>query len=277
MTPPSRTSPNSRTSVSTPSPTAIRRLRRADRARRDNVHGAYGLLATIADELQIAKLPLAAAVAAASPTPQRARRHEARSPLRRRSGCSASCSFLEFLIDQIGAGPAVESWQGPLSEEHDFVFDAVHLEVKTTTSEQRRHMMNGLTQLVPLQGVPLSLLSVQLTRSTHERWSHPVTDRGAGRARSLAATSADRQMLDSVRLGRTRTPSSTRPSGPSEPQPRAYEVDDAFPAMTPDRVGPVSPELRASVGRLVQSRRHRLEPRLAARSALAGSSTSKED
>ena len=35
-------------------------------------------------------------------------------------------------------------------------------------AEQRRHMMHGFTQLVPLRGVPLSLVSIQLTRSNSE-------------------------------------------------------------------------------------------------------------
>ena len=92
--------------------------------------------------------------------------------------------FLEFLIHQIGAGPAISAWQGPLSEEHDFTFDSVHVEVKSTSSERRRHIINGLDQLVPLRGVPLSLLSIQFTRTSPTGGrtrgpprSGPLTDR----------------------------------------------------------------------------------------------------
>jgi len=98
-----------------------------------NAHGAYGLLATIADELQIDKLPLAAAVAAGVARHRNVFASRGALTPEKEVGLFGELLFLEFLIHQIGAGPAVDAWQGPLSEEHDFVFDAIHIEVKTTT------------------------------------------------------------------------------------------------------------------------------------------------
>ena len=131
-----------------------------------SVHGAYGLLATIADELQIEKMPLAAAVAAGVARHRDIFASRGAMTTEKEVGLLGELLFLEFLIHQIGAGPAISAWQGPLSEEHDFTFDSVHVEVKSTSSERRRHIINGLDQLVPLRGVPLSLLSIQFTRTS---------------------------------------------------------------------------------------------------------------
>jgi hypothetical protein len=130
-----------------------------------NIHGAYGLLAVIADELQIEKSPLAVAVAVGV--------EQYKDMLTARGGLTAEeeigligeLLFLDHLFCTIGSGPAVEAWKGPVSEEHDFVFDGFDLEVKTTVSERRRHMIAGLAQLVPRKDALLTLLSIQITRA----------------------------------------------------------------------------------------------------------------
>ena len=205
-----------------------------------NVHGAYGLLATIADELQIARAPLAAAVASA------VARHKdvlaARGGLttEREVGLYGELLFLEYLIHAIGAGPALASWQGPLSEEHDFVFDNIHLEVKTTSAERRRHVIHGLPQLVPLRGVPLSVLSIQLTRGTPD----------AGRALpGLVAHARKIAGGHVVALDRCLEILGWKPDDSDlyptfwtlRTQPRAYDVKGDFPAMTPGSIEPVVP------------------------------------
>lgn len=205
-----------------------------------NVHGAYGLLATIADELQLANLPLAAAVATG------VARH--RSVLASRSGLTTEKEvglfgellFLEFLIHQIGAGTAVAAWQGPLSEEHDFTFDTVHIEVKTTSGERRNHSINGLTQLVPLRRVPLSLLSIQLTRSS------------PGGGRTLPQIIADVRTIAGghcVRVDAMLTAFGWCHEDANlhatywtlRSAPRAYAVRGEFPVMTPDLLAPIVP------------------------------------
>jgi len=56
------------------------------------------------------------------------------------------------------------AWRGGLREEHDFGFQAVDVEIKTTSGERRQHWINGLGQLVPTGETALWLLSVQITR-----------------------------------------------------------------------------------------------------------------
>jgi hypothetical protein len=53
------------------------------------------------------------------------------------------------LLMTVGETIAVQSWRGPLAEEHDFGFWDADAEVKTTTAESRRHWISNLTQLVP--------------------------------------------------------------------------------------------------------------------------------
>jgi len=201
----------------------------------DNLHGAYGLLASIADQVQLEGEPLAAAVATAIAKHRSMFAGKAALSQDKEVGLFGELLMLEYLIDKIGAGPAVESWQGPLNEEHDFVFSDVHLEIKTTSGEQRRHMMHGFMQLVPLRGVPLSLVSIQLTRSNHK----------GGRTLS--------QMVSSLRAKsgghRPKVDDALEVWGWKDEdaelyttfwtkrhEPRAYDVDDRFPALTLDRL-----------------------------------------
>lgn len=208
----------------------------------DNVHGAYGLLASIADHVQLEGAPLAAAVATAIADHRDVFAGRAALSQDREVGLFGELLVLEHLIDKIGAGPGVASWQGPLREEHDFVFDDVHLEVKTTTGEQRRHMVHGFTQLVPLRGVPLSLVSVQLTRSNHE----------GGRTLSQlisqlrAQAGGHRPKVDDALdlLGWVDEDAGLYTTfWTKRSEPRAYDVDDRFPALTVDRLAPVVPNL----------------------------------
>src|SRR5207302_797447 len=60
-------------------------------------------------------------------------------------------------------GEAVASWRGPAAEEHDFGLPQFDVEVKTTTSERRRHWITSLTQLMPTRSRPLWLISIQVT------------------------------------------------------------------------------------------------------------------
>ncbi|SKF90424.1 Uncharacterised protein [Mycobacteroides abscessus subsp. bolletii] len=205
-----------------------------------SVHGAYGLLATIADELQLEKLPLAAAVAAGVSRHRSVFASRGAMPTEKEVGLLGELLFLEFLICQIGAGPATAAWQGPLSEEHDFTFDSVHVEVKTTSGERRRHVINGLDQLVPLSGVPLSLLSIQLTRTAPQVGR--TLPQVVAQTRNIAGghqVSVD-SMLAS--FGWQDDDADLYPTfWALRSQPRAYNVKGDFPAMTSDLVRPLVP------------------------------------
>lgn len=205
-----------------------------------NVHGAYGLLATVADGLQIEKLPLAAAVAVGVARHRDVLAGRGALTIEKEVGLFGELLFLEFLIDAIGSGPAVKSWQGPASEEHDFTFESLHVEVKTTSGERRKHVIHGLEQLVPLRGIPLSLLSIQLTRSVA----------GAGRTLPQLVAQVRKDaggyrptvdaMLDSFGWRNDDADLYSTFWTPRS-EPRAYAVSSDFPAMTHATVGATVP------------------------------------
>lgn len=154
---------------------------------------------------------------------------------------------LRHVIASQGEIDAMAAWLGPLAEEHDFGFPAFDAEVKTTKSESRIHLIGSETQLEPSPGRPLRLISIQLTRAGN-----------AADGFTLAALILDiRSSLDQTRrtfdlaleglgwhdadadLYRNRYQLRTVP--------RAYDVDDDFPAITSARLDAVIPN-RSHVG-----------------------------
>lgn len=201
----------------------------------DNLHGVYGLLTSIADQLQLEQEPLAAAVVSEIEKHRSMFAGTAGLSQEKEVGLFGELLVLEYLIKNIGAGPAVASWQGALSEEHDFVFAEVHLEIKTTSSEQRRHMMHGFTQLVPLQDVPLSLVSIQLTKSSPDGGRTLSQLVSQIRAKAGGYRPAVDEALHAIgwRINEFQlyTIFWTKRN-----EPRAYDIDDRFPALTLERL-----------------------------------------
>ncbi|MFV8395329.1 PD-(D/E)XK motif protein [Corynebacterium hindlerae] len=60
---------------------------------------------------------------------------------------------------------AVAAWLGPLAEEHDFTFATCDIEVKTTSSEERSHIISSLSQLQATLGKNLLFASLQVTKT----------------------------------------------------------------------------------------------------------------
>ncbi|TYQ14266.1 UNVERIFIED_ORG: putative PD-(D/E)XK family protein DUF4420 [Gordonia westfalica J30] len=206
----------------------------------DNLHGAYGLLSEIADELQIRKSPLALGVANAVIRHRNMFANRGSLTTEREVGVVGELMFLDFLIHTIGAGPAIESWHGPGREEHDFVFDNVHIELKTTSTERRKHVIHGFSQLVPVGDTPLLLLSVQLTRApqnaglTLTQLVAKVRAVSGGHVVALnEGLEANGWSDDDADLYSTAWTFRT--------QPRAYAVHQSFPALTSDRLSLVVP------------------------------------
>jgi hypothetical protein len=81
--------------------------------------------------------------------------------LERQLGLLGELIFLERLVGKGGIG-ALDSWLGPMGEPHDFRFQALEFEVKTTVSPHRIHTIHGTEQLVPSKGCSLYLVSVLL-------------------------------------------------------------------------------------------------------------------
>ncbi|MEV7275928.1 PD-(D/E)XK motif protein [Streptomyces sp. NPDC093111] len=82
----------------------------------------------------------------------------------RRIGLMGELAMLTRLAETHGWESAVEAWTGPYGEEHDFALRDFDLEVKTTASERRRHVVHGIEQLDAAPGRPLWLASLRLTR-----------------------------------------------------------------------------------------------------------------
>jgi hypothetical protein len=203
-----------------------------------NAHGVYGLLTSIADQVQLEAEPLAAAVATAIAKHRGIFAGKAALSQDKEVGMFGELLVLEYLISRIGARSAVESWQGPLNEEHDFIFSDVHLEIKTTSGEQRRHMMHGFMQLVPLRGVALSLISIQLTRSNHE--GGRTLSQMVSQLRGMAGGYRP-QVDDALDVWGWKDEDAELYTTfwTKRNTPRAYNVDDRFPALTLDRLIPV--------------------------------------
>ena len=151
------------------------------------------------------------------------------------SGLYGELLVLEELIRVRGAEDALDMWLGPDGEEHDFRLAAVDLEVKTTLAEKRIHLISGVNQLKPREGVPLWLLSLQITRA------------GQGRGRSLDAICME--VIEAVGQHHRALKYKLAASGWSledrglygtkfdlRSTPRSYLVDERFPAITEERL-----------------------------------------
>jgi hypothetical protein len=83
--------------------------------------------------------------------------------------------FGELLVlDRIVAtyGPdAIHAWTGPVGEQHDFRLANNELEVKTTNSRKRVHMISSLEQLEPSPGRQLHMISIQVEPAGNEAGS----------------------------------------------------------------------------------------------------------
>ncbi len=144
--------------------------------------------------------------------------------------------LLEHLIERTGEEFAIETWLGPASSEHDFSFGDFEIEVKTTRSETRRHQIGTDTQLECSPERPLYLVSIQATFAGASNQGRTLPQLIAavrvGLKRSTNRFDAalhDLQYYDNdADLYRTEFQLRTTP--------RAYLVDDDFPAVTPSRL-----------------------------------------
>jgi hypothetical protein len=157
------------------------------------------------------------------------------------AGLIGELLVLNHLIGAEGEDEALGAWLGPLAEEHDFGLPAFDLEVKTTRSEGRVHMIGSDTQLEPKPGRPLFLVSVQITRAGAAADAFTLPDLVAAvrakltRAQRTFDTALEglgwRESDADLHRGRFRLRSA----------PRAYEVDGNFPAITSAALDSVVP------------------------------------
>ncbi|MBY5917753.1 PD-(D/E)XK motif protein [Rhizobium leguminosarum] len=82
----------------------------------------------------------------------------------RQTGLFGELWLLQRLIATLGHA-ALSTWVGPLRQAHDFRIGNDEFEVKTTSSSERIHRINGLGQLMPSLGCDLYILSLQSTNA----------------------------------------------------------------------------------------------------------------
>ncbi|MCX5382226.1 PD-(D/E)XK motif protein [Streptomyces sp. NBC_00083] len=82
----------------------------------------------------------------------------------KRIGLLGELVVMNSLASTHGWEVAATAWRGTDHEEHDFGLPGFDIEVKSTVSERRTHVVHGLDQLTPTPGRPLWLTSVQFTR-----------------------------------------------------------------------------------------------------------------
>lgn len=192
---------------------------------------AFALVSTIADRMQHDGESLAVAVPHAVETYQAllAKRQGLNDEQQR--GLFGELLVLRQLVAACGAATAVESWHGPAAEEHDFFLADLHLEVKTTAAERRKHMIGGVSQLTQSPGTPLWLVSVQITAGVE----------GAGLTLPALVAAARGDLADEriefdrriEEMGWDDLHADLYPSTwQLRTQPRAYVVDGDFPRIT---------------------------------------------
>ncbi|WP_182113140.1 PD-(D/E)XK motif protein [Actinotalea sp. JY-7876] len=207
----------------------------------DSLHEAYSLLTRIADLVQLNRQSVGVAAYQALEAYRALLAARGAMSEEQQIGLYGELLALEHLLRHASPGVAVPAWMGPINEEHDIALADVHFEVKTTKGEHRRHVISGTQQLQPLRGVPLWLLSLQVTPTTPD----------AGR--SLVDLVADVRQLAGG--GQPRFDELLRGIGWRDSDadlyashltlrsnPRAYLVDAAFPALTDDRLGVAAPQ-----------------------------------
>jgi hypothetical protein len=158
------------------------------------------------------------------------------------AGLIGELLVLAHVVELRGEEFAISSWLGPLAEEHDFGFETFDAEVKTTRSEGRVHVIGSETQLQPVPGRPLYLVSIQITRSGQAEGAFTLPEL-IGRTRAMldrttrtfdSAVSAVGWVNTDADLYRTRFQVRATP--------RSYLVDGQFPAITGLRLDEIVPQ-----------------------------------
>ena len=132
---------------------------------RDILREAYPVLVAVADRVQLRGEGMGTAIQHVLNSYRELLSSLGRLSEHQELGLHGELIVLEHLIGSVGEHTAVDSWRGPIREEHDFGLDSYDIEVKTTLSEDRSHRISSLTQLQPSPDRNLWLVSVQLTTS----------------------------------------------------------------------------------------------------------------
>jgi hypothetical protein len=204
----------------------------------DNIEEVYALVCAILDRVQLAGEEFGEAVEStiASLTGILAVRQGL--SRERQIGLFGELLVLLTLTCNRGESAALGSWRGPLGEEHDFGLEEADVEVKTTLGERREHWIGSAQQLSRTGNRQLYLLSIQLTTAALARgWTLPGLVEVV-RNKLQSVTAQVNAMLTSVGY-RDRDADLYRSRWTLRTRPGFFEVDDQFPAITDERIGPL--------------------------------------
>lgn len=201
---------------------------------RDLRYEAYGLVVAVVESMR-GGAGFAAAVGAALANFRTIIAGRRRLSTDQQLGLIGELLVVRRLLEVVGEVDLVDWWLGPLAEQHDFAFPSADVEVKTTTSERRVHVISGVGQLQPNPGRDLWLLSVQLTRAGG---ADGVSLAGlVGDLRARLASRRERFLQHLVGLGwRDDDADLYLDRYLLRSRPQVYRVDDDFPAITARRL-----------------------------------------
>lgn len=196
----------------------------------------YGFCCLVADRVQLDKQPVAEALSETLKSWAAVVRMKTLLSEDQQAGLAGELIYLTQLAKHLGWSASIKAWRGPEAEEHDFTLPQRDVEVKTTRSEKRVHVIGSLTQLLPKKKRPLVLVSVQLTASSASgSFSLPSLIEDIRRQVSAGAPSS-RSLLDEL-LARLSWNDSEASLYTSTYQLRApllaVPVDSKFPAIVP--------------------------------------------
>jgi len=168
-----------------------------------------------------------------------------RTPLspEKQAGLWGELDVLEHIIPILGEVKALEAWLGPLAQEHDFGLPHFEAEVKTTTTNARKHIIGSATQLERSPERPLYLISIQLTAGGAGEWAQTLPEKVEAVRKLLDTTrrTFDTHLVTGVGY-HDEDEDLYRHSFQLRSIPRAYLVDDDFPAITQPRLDNVLPK-----------------------------------
>jgi hypothetical protein len=162
--------------------------------------------------------------------------------------------LLDRLASRHGWAIALTQWHSTANAEHDFALAHLDIEVKSTTSKARVHVIGSPSQLEPAAGRPLFLLSTQLTKAP------PLAEGSfslAGEVSRLAASIPDLELRgrfhERLRSIDYRS-EHERHYGETychRSAPVLIEVNDSFPRITNAHLSPLPGNLAARLRELI--------------------------
>jgi hypothetical protein len=158
--------------------------------------------------------------------------------------------LLEIVSKTSGWIFALDSWHDIANSEHDFCLHKIDIEVKSTTSELRKHQISSLTQLVPSNNRDLFLASFQFTpcsKNAKEALSLQ------SRTQAIEKLIDDQELIERFRsrliLAGWKEDHSMqyRSSYLPRSKPRLIKVDEKCPRLTPDLLAHMDPAVLNSI------------------------------